>query len=71
MSVYMVVGQNIRKLRKQHGYTQERLANELFMSACNLRNIERGRGNPRLETLERISQQLGVPVQSLFEERKR
>ena len=60
------IGSNLSKCRKAHGYTQEALANDLNMSACNIRRIEHGTGNPKLETLLRIADHLRVDVTELL-----
>lgn len=61
MSVSQSIGKNIVALRKSKGMTQEKLALETDMSVTNLRNIERGRANPTIKSLERIAETLNEP----------
>jgi transcriptional regulator with XRE-family HTH domain len=62
-----VVGSNIRRFRKQRRYSQRTLA---ALSGLDLRGfgvIERGEGNPSLDTLARIAGALGVSPGALFD----
>lgn len=49
------VGCLIKALRKQKGYTQEELANEIFVSQSYLRQIEQGRANPTVNLVAKIT----------------
>lgn len=49
------IGRYIKKMRKQSGYTQEKLANELFISQSYLRQIEHGKANPTINMVEKIT----------------
>ena len=52
---------NLKKLRKQKGWSQEKLAREAGISYQTLIKIEQGRiKNPKLETLIKLSKALGV-----------
>ena len=64
MTEMEIIGNNLSRYRKLKQYTQEALANELDMSACNIRLIEHGKANPTIDTLRRLARQLGV---SLFD----
>ena len=55
MSESVRIGRYIKELRKRSGYTQEKLANELFMSQSYLRQIEHGRANPTINMVEKIT----------------
>lgn len=48
------VGFQIRNMRRQCGYTQEKLANDLFISQSYLRLIEHGKANPSTKMVEKI-----------------
>ena len=48
------VGYRIKELRKQCGFTQEKVANDLFMSQSYLRLIEHGKANPSINLVDRI-----------------
>ena len=71
MTVYELIGHNLKESRTTHGYTQERLANELNTSASHLRSLEKGRGNPTVKTLECLADTLGVPLLQFFNEENR
>ncbi|SBV98714.1 hypothetical protein KL86CLO1_11077 [uncultured Eubacteriales bacterium] len=55
MSEAARVGRRIKYLRKRKGYTQERLANELFVSQSYLREIEHGTANPTVNLVAKIT----------------
>jgi transcriptional regulator with XRE-family HTH domain len=57
---------NLKKLRLKKGWSQERLAREAGISYIALVKIERGMvKNPKLETLIKLSQTLGVSIDKL------
>lgn len=58
----MTVGDRIRKARKAKGYTQEELAKLLGVSFAMIGQYERGERNPKIETLQRIADALGVGI---------
>jgi len=60
-------GKCIRDLRAKVGLTQEQLAEKANLSLKHLGEIERGRGNPSLSSIENLARALGVPVSALFE----
>ena len=62
MSLYDEIGEEIVDLRKQRGYTQERLALECGISPSYLRLIEHGDANPTVGELVRIAEVLGVKL---------
>ena len=63
----MVNASRIEQLRQQKGYTLRELAERCQMEPANLTRILKGRvKGPRLTTLQRIAQALGVPVHELF-----
>lgn len=59
-------GQRLRQLRRQHGLTQEQLAEAVGISTVALSNIERGVNGPTFETLENIITTLKVSAHELF-----
>ncbi len=65
-----IVALNIRKFRKEKGYTQEQLALYTDRSFEFIRRIEseKGRRGFSVETLWRISTVLEVPLDKFFEE---
>ena len=56
------LGNHIRKVRKQQGYTQEKLANEIYVDISQISRIERGILNTSISTIKAISDALGVPL---------
>lgn len=62
------IGRYIKKMRKQSGYTQEKLANELFISQPYLRQIEHGKANPTVNMVEKITSFLEAKQGSMGEE---
>lgn len=57
---------NVSKLRFERGLTQQQLAEAAGMRQPRIADIERGDGNPRLETLTRIANALRVDVAVLL-----
>ena len=60
------IGKNIRWAREQRGYTQEELAQLLFVTRQTVSNYETGRSRPDVETLTRLSELLDVEVTDLI-----
>lgn len=61
----MTVGENIRKLRKEHGLTQQQLGDLCGIKAANIRKYELDKANPKIETIERIAKALHVPIRKI------
>ena len=53
-------GSRVRKVRLEHGWSQERLAEEADLNVIQLSNIERGANEPKLTTIIRLAAALGV-----------
>ncbi len=62
-----IPGHNFETLRKQKRLSQESIANEIGISVSRYRDIEHGKGNPTIHTIQKISEQLGAPPEKLFE----
>ena len=60
-------GQNLRKLRKQKGFTQEELANELDIEISQISRIERGVINTTIGTVQSIMKCLQIKANELFD----
>lgn len=57
---------NLAKLRKQKGWSQEKLAQEAGISYNTLIKIERnGIKNPKIETVIKLAKALKVPVDAI------
>ena len=62
-----IVGRRIRQFRKQQGLSQEKLAE---LSCCHptyIGQLERGEKNATLESIEKITVALNIPLSTLFE----
>ena len=60
------IGQNIKKIRWERGYTQEELAERLDISTRYMSIIERGLAGMRLESLLKICNELQVKIEELL-----
>lgn len=61
------LGARIKALRKQKGWSQERLAERASISTQYLSNIERGKENPTLDLLLRLAESLKVSPADIFD----
>ena len=59
-------GSNVRAARKEHGWSQERLAQEAGLAYVQISRIERGRREIRLGTLVKLVRALGVSADDLL-----
>ena len=59
------VRQNIVEIRRKKGWTQERLAFESDVSKAGLCDIESGKRNPTVKTLEKLAIALEIPLSKL------
>lgn len=66
-SIYKRVGERVKRLRKNIGYSQEELAEKATLDYTSVQNIESGSRNPSLKTLSKIARALKVSVRDLFE----
>ena len=66
MRVLSKFGQNIRRIRKQRGFSQEELADRCGLHRTYIGGIERGERNPSLENIVAIGIGLGCKVEDLF-----
>ncbi|ANW05379.1 DNA-binding protein [Bradyrhizobium icense] len=61
-----IVGRNVRRLRRQRGFTQEQLAFEAELDLTYIGGIERGKRNPSLLVMARIAEALSVSLPKLL-----
>lgn len=61
-----LLGQKMRQLRKQNGYSQERFAELIGIDPNSVSRIECGVYYPSLDTLEKIAKVLKVEMRDLF-----
>lgn len=61
------LGNNIRKIREGKGLMQVDLCKKLEVDRAYMSNIENGKKNPTLLTVEKIAKALNVPASELLE----
>lgn len=61
----MSIGKNIKKFRKERGFTQKKLGELSGINEVQIRQYELGKANPKTETLEKIASALGVSTYEL------
>lgn len=61
-----ILGDNIRTLRIEKGWTQIYLADRLQITAPFLAQIESGKRGTSLELVESVADLFGIPIASLF-----
>lgn len=59
-------GKKLKTIRTQRHLSQEELAFQCNMQASHIGQIERGQKNPTLETLQKISNGLDIPLPELL-----
>ena len=63
------IAKNIRLLRKEKEFSQDRLSKEAEVAYNTIVKIELGENpNPTVDMLERIAKALGVSIEKLFKE---
>lgn len=65
----MTVGERIKAARKKAGMTQKELADKLGIPYQGISQYERGVRNPKIDTLEKIADSLGVTLEELLSAR--
>lgn len=61
-----ILAKNMKKYREAEGYTLEEISFASGITASIWSSYENNRGNPTLDTLEKISNTLNVPLSDLF-----
>ncbi|AEE17287.1 helix-turn-helix domain-containing protein [Treponema brennaborense] len=62
----IIVGDNIRRLRREYGWTQAYVAENLGVTAPFLTMIESGQRGMSLDLIEKLSELFDVPAASFF-----
>ncbi|MFO1077112.1 MAG: helix-turn-helix transcriptional regulator [Planctomycetota bacterium] len=62
------LGQALRRRREKMGLSQEQFAFEVEMDRTYVSGIERGRRNPTVATLRRLTQVLGISPSTLLKD---
>lgn len=60
------VGESIKRIRKRSGLTQKQLGEKCGMKQTIIAQYEHGRRTPKIETLQKIANSLGVPVSQIY-----
>jgi len=60
------LGKNIKRIREQKKMSQGDICRALGFDRAQISNIEAGKGNPTLSTIEKIAQALGVSSNELL-----
>jgi transcriptional regulator with XRE-family HTH domain len=63
-----IVGQNLRRFRKERGWSQEMLAHFAGLHPTEISRLERGLREPRLRTVMQVSAALKVSLGDLVAE---
>lgn len=71
MTLEKTVIDNIKRIRKEKGITQEQLAEACNTATSYIGLMEIYRNVPKLSTIERIAAALGVEPQVLFQKREK
>lgn len=62
------IGNNIKKLRKVKGLSQQAFAELFDLTRGNISSYEEMRAEPRIETILRIAKYFGIPIQALIQD---
>jgi transcriptional regulator with XRE-family HTH domain len=66
MDLVQLLGRNVRRLRQEHGLSQEELAFRAGMKRSYLSDLERGTRNPSVRALGRLAEALNAEPASLL-----
>ena len=66
-NVLPILGERLKKARKDRGLTQEQLAEQAGPSARHIAKIEKGDVNPSFEVLSTLVKTLGVSFDAIFD----
>ncbi|MBI4689076.1 MAG: helix-turn-helix transcriptional regulator, partial [Nitrospirae bacterium] len=61
-----VIGLRIKELRRAKNMSQEKLSEKIGISSKYLSSIERGKGNPSLDTVIKLALALDVELSDVF-----
>ena len=65
--VNIAFGKRVARLRKEAGFSQEQFAFKCEVDRTYIGTIERGEKSPTLNTIEKISNALGITKRELFD----
>ncbi len=61
-----LLGKRLREIRKQFGYTQEKMAEIAGIEPQSISKIESGKNFPLLSNLEKIANKLNIELEEFF-----
>ncbi|TBR20760.1 XRE family transcriptional regulator [bacterium] len=64
--IYSLVGRRVREERKARGLTQDFLASKIEIGPSHFSNLERGKRQMQLHTLDRLAKALRIPIHELL-----
>lgn len=67
MDTLSALGKRVQRLRQKIGITQEQLSERAGISPKNLSELENGRGNPTLSSLEGLARAFEISMSELFD----
>lgn len=65
MNIRQQVGRNLKRIRKEKGWSQEELAFQSGLHRTYISGIERGARNPTIDILAKLAKTLRVPTEEL------
>ena len=68
MDVRQIVGENIRRYRREKGLSQAEMANRMGVDRAYISGLELGQRNPTVVTLWHAAEALGVEVHLLLKD---
>ena len=71
MDLVQLLGENVRRLRKERGLSQEELAFRAGMKRSYLSDLERGTRNPTVRAMGRLAAALAVEPYGLIKEQQK
>ncbi len=66
MDLKQMIGAKVKEIRSKRGITQDQLSERMDINSKYLSSIERGKENPTLNTLIKLSQSLEVNLDEIF-----
>lgn len=66
MTIKSLFGKNVRRLREERNWSQDRFAEESGLHRTYISGIERGVRNPTIEIVSQIAKALKIPITELF-----
>jgi transcriptional regulator with XRE-family HTH domain len=68
MEIRQRLGRNVRRLREQKGWSQEKFAFEADIHRTYVSDIERGARNPTITVVDKLAKSLGVSFADLVKD---